>query len=117
MMREYTPTELVGIAAGSQPRPRKVSRHGWSGVGYGSDDISLTRQEAEKINITTYPVPQHLSGIPGIQGIHCLVDWITPSCLEAWPNERYLPGHVGPWKSTEEDNKFLRSCSPGGSAV
>lgn len=79
-------------------------------MGYTGDGVSLTGQEAEKMsNITTHPsFPQHLNGTQRIEGTHSLMDWIILSCREAWPNERYLPGYVGPGKSIEEVQQILK---------
>lgn len=60
-------------------------------------------------NITTRPALwQHLCGVWGIQGTRSLIDWIILACMEAWPNEEYLHGYVGPWKYIEEVQQIFR---------
>ena len=78
MMREYNPTELIGIAAKFQGKARQ-SIQAWLVQLWdmGCDGISLTGQEAEKMNnITKYPALwQCLYGVWGVQGIQSFVDW------------------------------------------
>lgn len=74
-------------------------------------NIFLTWQEAKKkkkkSNIAThFAVWQHLRGAGQeegrVQGTHSLMEWIVLAYREACPNERDLPGHVGPCTSIEE---------------
>ena len=60
-------------------------------------------------NITTHSALQQcLRGIQGVQGAHFLIDWIILACREVQPNEGYLPGYMGPWKSIEDVQQILR---------
>lgn len=54
-------------------------------------DISLSRQEKEKVsNITTDPAICQC--VLGAQGNHSLIDWITLACRDAWPMRRISLG-------------------------
>ena len=85
-MRQYTPTELIDIAAKFQQKAREIIQAwlvpllggGWEDV----DGTSLTRQEAEKMsNITIYPaLLQHLHDAQGVRGTYLLIDGIILSC-------------------------------------
>lgn len=64
------------------------------------------------INITPHPALwqclQGTWGRGGIQGTHFLIDWIILACRETWPNEGFLSGHMGPYKSIEEVQQILK---------
>lgn len=55
---------------------------GWDGG--GSDDISLSRQETEKMSSTTIH-PVHWKCLLGAQDTHSLIHWIILACKEAGP--------------------------------
>ena len=100
----YPGLELIDIAAKLQQKARECNQAWlvwlWGTEGNG---IFVTRQETEKMsNITTYPTHQQcLHGAWGIQSTHFLMDEIILAWREAWPNEGYLQGHMGPWKSVK----------------
>ena len=83
-MREYTPAELNAIAAKSAKVQRKYPGRVSTAMGCGVHDVSLTRQETEKMNITTHPALwQRLHGAQGVQGTHFFVGWIILACRDA----------------------------------
>lgn len=60
-------------------------------------------------NVTSHLDPwQCLHGAHGVQGLHSLKDGIILFCRKAYPNVGDLPGHVGPWKSIEGEQRIHR---------